>query len=258
MSTWILLRGLTREKRHWGDFPQVLQAALPAARVIAMELPGNGELNAVPSPTSIAAMAAHCRDEAARLGVPPPYNLLAMSMGAMVATAWAAGHPGEIDACVLISTSFAGFSPLHHRMRPRAWPVLLKVLLDPTPEGREKRLLELTSGRAQARFQVVGAWAAIRRSRPVSAGNGLRQLLAAAKYRAPGVAPVATLVLVGAGDQLVDPRCSREIARRWGCTLVVHPYAGHDLPLDDGAWVGEEICRWLAQRNVTCRLDPGE
>ena len=248
MSTWILLRGLTREKRHWGDFPQVLRARLPGALVIPMELPGNGELNGEPSPTSIAAMAAHCRHEAARLGVPPPYGLLAMSMGAMVATAWAERHPEEIEACVLISTSFGSFSPLHHRMRPRAWPMLLKILLSPSAEGKEKRVLALTSGRSQDRGQVLKDWAAIRRSRPVHPGNALRQLLAAAKFRPPRAAPVPTLVLVGAGDQLVDPRCSQDIARRWGCALARHPGAGHDLVLDDGAWVAEEIRQWLADK----------
>jgi pimeloyl-ACP methyl ester carboxylesterase len=121
MSTWILLRGLTREKRHWHGFPQALLRELPDARVVELELPGNGELNGRTSPTSIAAMARHCRAELARLGIPPPYHLLALSMGAMVATAWAESHPDEIEACVLINTSFGAFSPVHRRLRPRAW-----------------------------------------------------------------------------------------------------------------------------------------
>ena len=29
MSTWVLLRGLTRESRHWGDFPDILREHLP-------------------------------------------------------------------------------------------------------------------------------------------------------------------------------------------------------------------------------------
>jgi hypothetical protein len=53
------------------------------------------------------------------------------------------------------------------------------------------------------------------------------------------------LVLAGAGDTLVDPRCSSELAAHWGTELRMHPTAGHDLPLDDGAWVAHEVSRWL-------------
>jgi pimeloyl-ACP methyl ester carboxylesterase len=198
------------------------------------------------SPASIAGMAEHCRAAAAGLGLAPTYHLLAMSMGAMVAAHWAERHPGEIARCVLISTSFGGFSPLWHRLRPRAWPVLLEILLAPTAERREGLVLEITSGRAQTQGQVVRDWTAIRRSRPVSAANGLRQLIAAARFQAPPAAPAATLLLAGAGDRLVHPDCSRAIARRWGCPLRIHPEAGHDLPLDDGAWVAGAIRAWLA------------
>ena len=245
MSTWILLRGLTREKRHWGRFPEQLRAVLPEARALALELPGNGELNALESPASIARMAAFCREELARTGAAPPYILVGMSLGAMVAVAWAERHPGEIAACVLISTSLGSFSPIHHRLRPGAWPVLLNILMDRTAEQRERRIFGLTSALPHEDPQVIAEWTAIRLSRPVRPRNAFRQLWAAARYRAPLKAPVATLVLAGAGDRLVDPRCSREIARRWHCSLVVHPEAGHDLPLDDGVWVAGEIGRWL-------------
>lgn len=245
MSTWILLRGLARETRHWGGFTEVFGNAFPEARVLALDLPGNGALNGLRSPANVAALAAHCRDAAARLGAAPPYHLLALSMGAMVAAAWAERHPEEIAGCVLISTSFGSFSPLPHRLRPRAWPVLLGILVTPGARAREQGVLELTSGRPEAHSQVLEAWAAIRRSRPVSAANGLRQLLAAARYRAPLAAPAATLVLAGARDRLVDPRCAMAIARRWHCPLALHPEAGHDLPLDDAAWVAREVRAWL-------------
>ena len=247
MSTWILLRGLTREKRHWGRFPQQLLAEFPEARILPLELPGNGELNALASPVSIPGMAAFCRGELARMGIAPPYILVGMSMGAMVAAAWAERHPGDLAGCVLISTSLGAFSPLHHRLRPRAWPALLRILLERTAEGREFRIFGLTSALPRADPRLIAEWAAIRRSRPVTPRNAFRQLLAAARFRAPRGMPVATLVLAGAADRLVDPRCSREIAERWQCPLAVHPGAGHDLPLDDGAWVAGAIRGWLSR-----------
>jgi len=246
MSTWILLRGLTRETRHWHGFPQQLLKALPDAQVLTLELPGNGELNAITSPSSIEGMASHCRGELARLGVPPPYHLLAMSMGAMVATTWATGHPEEIAAQVLINTSFGGFSPIHHRFRLRAWGTLLRFLSAWSMEGRERLIFELTSRLVDPSAPVVEDWVAIRRSRPVRSGNALRQLLAAARFRAPSQPPAETLILASAGDRLADPRCSMEIARRWSCAIALHPTAGHDLPLDDGAWVAQQVQAWLA------------
>ena len=81
----------------------------------------------------------------------------------------------------------------------------------------------------------------------MTAGNGLRQLLAAARYRASPVAPGARTLLLGSQhDQLVSSACSRAIAKAWGLPLHVHPSAGHDLPLDDPQWVIDEVLRWVA------------
>jgi hypothetical protein len=38
-------------------------------------------------------------------------------------------------------------------------------------------------------------------------------------------------------DVLVSPQCSATLAHRWQVELRIHPDAGHDLPLDDPAWV---------------------
>jgi pimeloyl-ACP methyl ester carboxylesterase len=245
MTTWILLRGLTREQRHWGNFPALLRQQFPEARVVALELPGNGDLHTLTSPATIADMATYCHGEVARLGLPAPYHLLAMSMGAMVATAWADSHPEEIDACVLINTSFGAFSPVQQRLRPGAWPTLMRILLSRTPRRREALIFKLTSRSGAPPPQIIAEWVAIRESRPVRRGNAFRQLLAAVRFRAPVSPKVPTLVLTSAGDALVDSRCSMEIARRWRCAIERHPSAGHDLPLDDGPWVARTIREWL-------------
>jgi pimeloyl-ACP methyl ester carboxylesterase len=245
MSTWVLLRGLTREKGHWQAFPQQLAEAFPEFRVVCLELPGNGELHALRSPSTVAGMAAHARAKLRCLGLPPPYHLLAMSMGAMVAAAWAEEHTDEIRACVLVNTSFGAFSPLHHRLRPRAWPVLLRVLLARSEEAKERLIFALTTRLAQPASSFITAWADFRRARPVSLANAVRQGLAAARFRAPEQPPAPTLLLAGSEDGLVDPRCSMAIASRWGCAIALHPTAGHDLPLDDGAWVATQARGWL-------------
>ena len=80
--------------------------------MIAIDLPGNGALHQRDSPTRVEAMAEHCRATLASLGVAPPYSLLAMSLGAMVAVAWANAHPQELARCVLINTSLRPSAPL--------------------------------------------------------------------------------------------------------------------------------------------------
>ena len=72
--------------------------------------------------------------------------------------------------------------------------------------------------------------------------------MAAARYQAPAQPPpVPTLLLASVQDRLVSVACSRALARHWQCALQVHPTAGHDLPLDAGAWVVAQIDAWKKQ-----------
>lgn len=248
MSTWVLLRGLTRESRHWGEFPALLQRQLGLARVVLLDLPGNGELNGLSSPTRVGDMAEACRVALRDRGLSPPYHLLAMSLGAMVALAWANEHPEELQGCVLINTSLRTFSPWYQRFRPRNYGRVLGMALSRDPEANERAVLEMTTHHpAGDKTTLLAQWATWRRESPVSGANALRQLWAAARFSTPREAPeVPLLVLVSAADGLVDPRCSQRLARAWDTALRTHPTAGHDLPLDDGAWVAREVAAWAA------------
>jgi pimeloyl-ACP methyl ester carboxylesterase len=246
--TWVLLRGLTREARHWGGFPATFAQAVPAARVIALDLAGNGALHGQRSFASITAMAAHCRDELRRSGVAPPFHVLAMSMGAMVATAWAAAAPAEIGAAVLVNTSMRPFNPFTQRLRPANYATLLRLVLTRASAlDRERAVLAMTShATARDDHALLQAWIAYRRTCPVTPANALRQLWAAARFRAPPTSPFARVLLLGsAADALVDVRCTTQLARHWSCASRLHPWAGHDLPLDDAAWVAQQVRDWL-------------
>lgn len=247
---WVLLRGLTREARHWGDFAAQLRAVQPGAPVIALDLPGNGELHAQRSPASVPAMAAHCRVALRTAGVAPPYRVLAMSLGAMVAVAWAQAQPRELAAAVLINTSLRPFGAFHQRLRPSQYATLLRLALtDADAAEWERCILALTSRRRFSEAERDGllrAWTAWRRESLVSRANALRQLLAAARFRAPQPRPaVPLLVLASAHDALVDPHCSRRLAQAWALPIAEHPTAGHDLPLDDGPWVARQVERFV-------------
>ncbi len=245
-TPWIFLRGLTREAAHWGGFPAVFQRAMPTARIVTPDLPGNGQRHREASPATVAGMVAACRAEVARQGIAPPVHLLAMSLGAMVAAEWARVAPAEVAACVLINTSFRPFSPLRQRLLAHNTPTLLRLAFAPgSPQDAERAILRMTSNHAQAHEPVLQDWVAARAQRPVSAANALRQLVAAARFSAAPVAPIPkVLLLASEHDHLVDSRCSQAIASAWHCPLVMHPSAGHDLPLDDPAWVADQVRRW--------------
>ena len=96
---------------------------------------------------------------------------------------------------------------------------------------------------------VIADWVATRQQRRVSARNTLRQLLAAARYRARPEPPGTDLLLLASEqDRLLSVKCSLAIAASWKCPLELHPTTGHDLPLDDPAWVIQQVQRWLAKR----------
>lgn len=248
MSTWILLRGLTRETGHWGDFIDIFRRNVPGARVEALDLPGNGTLNRLASPCAVPAMADHCRAALARRGITPPYNLLAMSLGAMVAVSWASTAPREIARCVLINTSLRPLSPFFRRLQPANYPHLLGLLM-PGMNDRDKEaaILRMTSRMRPADESVLQAWTALRSAHPVTRMNAVRQLCAAMRYRAPSEPPAAQLlILASRNDALVHPDCSQALADKWRCEIRFHPRAGHDIPLDDGAWLAGQVTQWLA------------
>ena len=111
-------------------------------------------------------------------------------------------------------------------------------------------MLATTSNLVRAPEALLADWLAIRHSAPPRRSDTLRQLAAAIRYRAPREAPqVPLLVLASAADRLVDPRCSRVLAERWGAAYREHPTAGHDLPLDDGEWIVRAISDWRDARS---------
>jgi len=248
VSRWIFLRGLTRESRHWGNFPAIFRQAIPDAEVYTPDLPGNGVRYGEASPARVELMVESFRHQLAELGVAPPFHLLAMSLGAMVAVAWAGRYPAEISGGVLINTSLRPFSPFYRRLRPAAAARLLQcLLLGGTAEAWETTIRQLTTRHPACPETLLADWVACRREHPVAPGNALRQLLAAARYRAPLLRPAVPLLVLGAGcDQLVDVACSRRLADAWQIPYAEHPTAGHDLPLDDGAWVAHLVGEWLA------------
>lgn len=260
--TWILLRGLTREARHWGAFPQQLARIAEIAeatrgagadQVLALDLPGNGEFYRQASPRSVRGMLDFARRQLRARGLQPPYSLLAMSLGGMVATDWAQRYPQEVARLVLINTSMRPFSGVTERLRPGNWLhnwLRLAWLAacwqsSGCADPAERVIHQLTCQHLASRDEDLAAWVRIRQDAPVSAANACRQLWAAAAFSSTAPPRCPALVLSSRADQLVHPRCSIRLARAWQAEHHEHPWAGHDLPHDDAAWVCRRIAGWL-------------
>ena len=244
-ETWILLRGLGREAGHWGPFLPSLEAALPDADVLTLDLPGAGAHLDEPWPGSIHLAMERVRSEvAARVRARSRLTLFGVSLGGMVVLEWAACHQGELRGVVVGASSASDASPFWKRMRPRGLAGLATSALIRDRRRRQARIVRTVSNRRDLWGETIHRWTQVVAARPVRAATVGGQIVSASTWDAPAALAVPSLFLVGRGDRLVHPDCSRALARRFGAELVEHPAAGHDLTTDASEWVVSELARF--------------
>lgn len=246
-KNWILLRGLTRESAHWGDFVPLLQVTFPDAKITALDLPGTGVFYGDESPRTINAIVEAVRGDAYNQGLlQQPVTILALSLGAMVAWEWLHEYPDEISGAALISTSFAGLNPFYERLRWQSYGDFFALLKQRDLYKREFAIAQLVNNNRALDEQIAHDWVQIQKARPVSFKTMFNQMLAAAAYRPNQSKPTQPILLLnGKGDRLVAPSCSEAIQKKWNLELRTHPWAGHDMTADDGAWVVTQLREWV-------------
>ncbi len=247
-NNWLLLRGLTRESAHWGDFVPQLQSAFPKARIQCLDLPGCGIFYQQQSPLSIATITRQLRQSMlAQGGLEQKINLLSLSLGGMVAWEWMLQFPNDIHRGVLINSSLANLSPFYQRIRWQCYRQLLTIICQRDNDNRETAIIKLVSNLNAVPTRLAAEWTNIQRLRPVSHTNALRQLIAAAHYIPKPAAPDCPVLLLNSlGDRLVSATCSQAISDHYNLPLSSHPWAGHDLCIDDPQWVIAQLQQWLA------------
>ncbi len=246
-QNWILLRGLARESAHWGAFVPLLQSTFPDAQITLLDLPGTGCFHLETSPSTIKAITDEVRRHALDNGfIEQPVTILALSLGAMVAWEWMRSYPEDISAAILMNTSFADLSPFYQRLRWQSYGKFIALAMTRDLHNRESKILQLTSNRRNRDEQITYAWEQIQIERPISLKNSFRQIVAAASYRPGDIKPKPPVLLLnGLGDRLVSPACSEAIQKKWNLELHRRIGAGHDLTLDDGAWVALQLKEWV-------------
>lgn len=244
--TWILLRGLGREKGHWGAFLDRFGEAFRGDEVLAIDLPGAGEFRDQVSPRTMNEMFEFVRGQAIeRARTQSQFRLVALSLGGMLALEWMRQRPEDLDGCVLINTSVKELSPLTQRLRWQAWPRLITMVTQQSLRDREKALVQILINSEEAREKALPLWTKLSMDHPISSKTLLNQLLAASRFMSPRLAgETPVLVLSGLGDRLVDPSCSAALAEKFGWPLERHSWGGHDLTWDDPEWVLEKIKTW--------------
>lgn len=242
-NTWILLRGLAREKGHWGPFLDAFKAAFSNDDILALDLPGAGEFRDVAAPRSLSELFQFVRGKAIeRARAKAKFKLVTISLGSMIALEWLKQKPEDLSSVVLMNTSVRGLSPIHHRLRIQIWWKFLKLISLQVPREREKAIIDLLINSEEARALALPVWTKIATDHPVTYRNVFNQLFAASRFEGLPQAPnVPVLVMNSLGDRFVDPSCSTALHEHFGWPIVRHAWGGHDLPWDDPAWCVEKI-----------------
>lgn len=242
---WVLFRGLGRQAAHWGTFAEGLSARFPAARLFTPDFPGTGSRHGETSPNSIEDMVNAVRSDLAFDIDDRPLWFMGLSLGGMVALSWAQRFPREVAGVALVSSSVGGISPAWERLRPSALATVARIAFATKAEERERKTLMITSANSPRQNAVLAEWTELALRSPVSRATLRRQLWAAIKFR-PQMEKLScpTLVVTGAKDCLVHPKCGQDLASALEVSLTLNADAGHDVPLDQPDWLLQQLEMW--------------
>lgn len=236
-SDWIFLRGMSRGQGHWGDFVERFQSANPTAKVELLDLPGNGFRYQDTSPLKISDYVDDMRMHSKLLKSSGSVNMVALSLGGMIAANWMQRFPADLAKVVLINTSAGNVSSVSERMLISNYAKIILSATEKDPLLREEIILNMVVNNKQRLRSVLPQMASHSVACPFSPNNFARQLWAAARASFPEQCPGEVFVVGSEGDRLVSVNCSKQIAKMWKLEPILHPWAGHDLPVDDPQWL---------------------
>lgn len=241
-KNWILLRGLARGVGHWGSFVDRMKKRYPQDHFELLDLPGNGARHKEKSPLQISEYVKDLRAHSEFVKNGETFNILGISLGAMITVEWMREFPHEVKKAYLLCTSSSGVSPFYQRFQVENYLMAPRLFMSQGDHVEwEKIILGLVTNSHERREEEMFSLMEYSKAHPMSMANILRQMVAASQYRFPKEAPGDVKLIASYGDRLVSPECTLAIAHKWGLKPVMHPWAGHDIPLDDPQWVLEHL-----------------
>ncbi len=225
----LLIHGFPLSRKLWE--PQASLAS--GARVIAPDLRGHGESEAVPGPYAMDQLADDCAALLDALKMTRPVAVCGLSMGGYVAFAFYRRHPARTAGLIFAATKAGADSAEGKAGREKnaalaqekgagaiAEAMLPKMLAPQSYSARPEVVAQTKAIMATASVAgVVGALLGMR-DRPDSTST-------------LGQISVPALVLHGAADQLIPPKEGEAIAAGIkGAQLKLIPGAGHLLNLE--------------------------
>ncbi len=232
----LFLRGLMRGKGHWTPLQQELVKSDLNFEAFFVELAGCGLRSSEVSPIDPILAIEDLRRETQKMNLAPPFEICAISLGGMIALKWAELYPAEIKKLYLINSSLKQLSPFFHRISLSA---LGKILLSvfKSARDREEEILKLTCQRSDKIKDYLDLYSDLSSKNPLQRQNLIRQLVLATCFEIKQATTCPITVISSDRDQLVNPKCSRNLAQFLKTDLIKHPTAGHDLPFDDPQWL---------------------
>ena len=240
---FVLLRGIARESGHWGGFLSLLQNAPWCDRVLPLDLLGAGEYYDKNAPLQVEEYTNFLRQKYPLSG---KWVLIGISFGGMIALDWYNRYPDTFHKLIIINSSAGNLSPFWRRMRPGRYLRLLRFILQyKNSFKREEMIFSMVSNLKGTDRDTVRQMASLQQKRPINRKNCLRQALAAGNYRLPKLDTLPIRIFASKKDRLVHPLCSIKMAKFLNSEIIWHPWAGHDIPLDDPHWLVEEIAKYV-------------
>lgn len=239
----LLLRGLGREKRHWGTIPHELEEL--GIHSYLIDLPGMGSKNEILSANSIDGIIKHLREEWIRISDSNNETfLLGHSLGGMISLRWVELYPNDFKGAILVNTSAHNAALPWQRLTIFGMKKMIQILKSKDLKSRESRTIEMISNK-EIRNYILKEWIRLAEEYPCSNINLVQQLTAALMFSAPKSIEIPCLFLASKLDKMVSYKNSVNLAKKYSSSLLLHDSAGHDLAMDDPSWFCKSIKNWM-------------
>lgn len=245
-----LMRGLSRDQRHWGRFALDVKSELADFEIVHLDLPGFGEKNNISSPANIKSIAQGVFTKEL-LDKYKDYDLkaiMAMSLGGMVTLQGVCDHPSFFDKICLLNSSQSYKTKRFERIAFGAGVTLAFSFLFSSLKSRERLIFKKTIN-SKMDDTTVADWVRFFNERPFKLVSVFKQVWAASRFSIKNKISVLKkfdgLILTSKSDRLVSVRASYVLSKCLDWPCETHESGGHDLTFDDSAWVCNKLRAFL-------------